>query len=145
MLAQQLPGPWGQQANMQGIPLDLHLPSDPTWRRTIIGRLDLDTTVQMHRALAILVIAEGLEGQRQQGGTFFGKHGRHLPFGRTVNARVRPALFPTIQITLRLLQAFEAQPFQGRFLRMAYARLDLAFGESHRMQVVWEAPESASE
>ena len=51
--------------------------------------------------------------------------GRHLPFGSTVNARIRPALFPAIQIALRFLQAFEAQTFQRRFLRVAHARLDL--------------------
>jgi hypothetical protein len=52
---------------------------------------------------------------------------------------------PTIQVGLGLLQTFEAQSFQRRLLGMADSGLNFSLGESHRMQVVWEAPESASE
>ena len=43
-----------------------------------------------------------------------------------MNARVGPALFPTIQICLRYGQALEAQPFQRRLLRVSNARLHFA-------------------
>jgi hypothetical protein len=36
-----------------------------------------------------------------------------------MDARVRPALFPTIQIRLRFFQTLEALPFERRFLRVA--------------------------
>jgi hypothetical protein len=62
----------------------------------------------------------------QQRRTLFGEHRRHLPLSGAVNARVGPALFPTIQIGLRFLQTLEAQSFEGSFLRMANARLDFA-------------------
>ena len=43
-------------------------PSDPAGRRRVVGRGDLDATVQMHGAAAVLVVAERLEGQRAERG-----------------------------------------------------------------------------
>ena len=80
----------------------------------------------MHRALAVLVIAERLEWQRQQRRLFLGEHRRHLALGGAVNARVGPALFPVVQIGLRLLQTLEAQALQRRLLRVADAGFDFA-------------------
>ena len=51
-------------------------------------------------------------GSAQQLRFFFGEHGGDLPFGRAMDARVGPAFFPTIEIRLRFLQAFEAHPFE---------------------------------
>src|SRR5262245_55973872 len=73
----------------------------------------------MYGALAVLVIAKGLHRQRQQRRFFFGEHGRHLALGGAMNARVRPTRLPVIQVSLSFLQAFEAQPFQRRFLSMS--------------------------
>ena len=106
--------------------MHLHAAADPARRRAVVGRLDFHAAIQMHRALAVLVIAEWLHRQRQQGRPLFGEHGRHLPFGGAVDARVGPALLPVVQIGLRLLQAFEAQSFQRRFLGMADASLHLS-------------------
>ena len=75
----------------------------------------------MHRALAVLVVAERLHRQRQQRRPLFGEHGGDLPLGGAVDARVGPARFPVVQVGLGFLQAFEAQPFQRRLLRMADA------------------------
>ena len=66
VLAQQLAGVRVQQAHLPGIPLHLDAPADPARRRAVVGRFDFDAAVQMHRALAVLVVAEGLDGQRQQ-------------------------------------------------------------------------------
>ena len=121
VLAQQLAGVRVQQPDVPGIPLHLDAPADPARRRAVVGRFDFHAAIQMHRALAVLVIAEGLDGQRQQGRPLFGEHGRDLPLGGAVNARVGPALFPVIQVGLRFLEALEAQAFQRRFLGMADA------------------------
>ena len=112
---------------MQRIPLHLDPPSDPARRRAVVGGFDFDAAVQMHGALAVLVIAERFERQRQQERLLFGKHGRHLPFGGAVDARVGPARFPVVQIGLGLFQALEAQSFQRRFLGVADAGFDLPF------------------
>jgi hypothetical protein len=61
------------------------------------------------------------EIRRSEGRLFFGEHGRHLAFGGAVNARVRPALLPVVQVGLGFLQTFEALSLQGRFLGMADA------------------------
>jgi hypothetical protein len=43
-----------------------------------------------------------------------------------MDARIGPVRFPAIEIRLRLVERFEAQPAQGSFLRMPDARFDLA-------------------
>ena len=125
VLAQQLAGAGVQQPHMPDIPLHADAPADPARRRAVVGRFDFHAAVQVHRAFAVLVIAEGLDGQRQQGRPLFGEHGGDLPLGGAVDARVGPARFPVIQVGLRLLKAFEAHALQRRLLRMADAALDL--------------------
>jgi len=123
-----------------GIPLHRNLLADPSRWRAVVGRIDFHAAVQIDLALAILVVAEGLQRERQQGRLFFGEHGRHLPLSGAVNARVGPALFPMIQVSLSILQTFEALSLEGCFLGMAHAALDLTFtiriahptGQRHR-------------
>jgi hypothetical protein len=87
----------------------------------------------MHCAFAVLITAERLQGQRQQVWFLFGKHGGHLPFGSAVDARVCPARFPTVQVSLRFLQTLKPLSFERRFLGMADAGFNfaLAIGISH--------------
>jgi hypothetical protein len=59
-----------------------------------------------------------------------------LPLRRAVDARVRPARFPAIQVRLRLVETLEAQSFERRLLRVADAGLDLPFGESCRLRLM---------
>ena len=101
--------------------MHLNLPADPARRRAIVGRIDFHAAIQVHRAFAVLVVAERLERQRQQGGLLFGEHGRDLPFGGAVDARVGPALLPVVQVGLGFLQTFKALSLQGRILGMADA------------------------
>ena len=108
-----------QDAHVQRIPLHFDLPPDPSRRQAVISRLHLHATIQMNDAFSVLVIAEGFQRQRKQVRFFFGEHGRHLPFRRAMNARIRPAFFPAIQIRLRFLQTLEAHPFERGFLRVA--------------------------
>src|SRR3979411_1949357 len=112
---------------MPDIPLHTNSPADPPRRYTIVSRFDFHAAVQVHGAFAILVIAEGFDGQRQQGRPLFGEHGRDLPLGGAVDARIGPTLFPVVEVGLRFRQAFEAHPFERRSLRMADTRLDLPF------------------
>ena len=79
----------------------------------------------MHGALAVLVITEGLDGQRQQERPLFGEHDGDLPLGGAVDARVGPARFPVVQVGLGFLEALEAEALQRRFLGVAYAGLNL--------------------
>jgi len=65
VLAQQVSGQGIEQADVQVIPLDLHPPPDPAGRRALVSRVHFHAAVQMHGALAVLVIAEGFHGQRQ--------------------------------------------------------------------------------
>src|SRR5271165_435080 len=121
---------------MLHVPLHTDAPADPAWRRTIVRRFDLHTAIQVHRALTVLVVAEGFDGQRQQGRPLLGEHGRDLPLGGAMDARVGPARFPVIQGGLRLLGAFEAHALQRGLLRMAHAALDLPLGEKRALQTV---------
>jgi hypothetical protein len=70
----------------------------------------------MHRAFAVLVIAERFQWQRQQRRFFLGEHRRYLALGGAVNARVGPTLFPVVQMSLCLFQTFEPQALQRRLL-----------------------------
>ena len=107
MLAQQLTGARIKQTHEHRVPLHVDLPSDPARRRTIISSFDFDATIEMNRAFAVLVVAERLQRQSLQVGLFFGEHRCHLSLSPAVDARVGPALFPVVQIRLRLFQALE--------------------------------------
>jgi hypothetical protein len=50
-----------------------------------------------------------------------------LPLRRAVNACVGPVRFPTIEIILRRLEAFEAESFQRCPFRMSDTTLDFPF------------------
>jgi hypothetical protein len=109
------------------IDLYIDLTADPTRWRTVVSRLNLDIAIQMHRAFALLVIAERLQRQRLQNGLLFGEHRCYLPLCPPMDARIGPVLFPVVQIRLRLFQALESLALQRCILRMADARLDLTF------------------
>src|SRR5579862_7350468 len=64
MLAQQLAGARIEQAHKDVIPLHVDQAADPAWWRSVVGRFDFYTAVQMHGAMAVLVITEGFEWQR---------------------------------------------------------------------------------
>ena len=86
----QLAGPRLEQADVDLVPLHVDAASDPPGRRRVVGRGDLNATVQMHTAAVVLVVAEGLERQRAERGAFFGEYGGDLPLARSVDAGVGP-------------------------------------------------------
>jgi hypothetical protein len=116
-----------QDAHVQLIPLHFDQPPDPFRRQAVIGGLHFHATVQMHHPFSVLVIAERFQREWQQVRFFFGEHGRHLSFRRAMDARVRPALLPAVQIRLRFLQALEPHPFERRFLGVADSGLYFPF------------------
>ena len=81
----------------------------------------------MHGACAVLITAERFQRQRQQLWLLFGKHGRHLPFGSAVDARIGPARFPMVQVSLRFRQTLKPLSFERCFLRMTDAGFNLTF------------------
>src|ERR1035437_6895510 len=94
---------------MPEIPLHTDAAADPARRRAIVSSFDLDAAIQVHRAFTVLVIAEGLDGQWQQGRPLFGEHGSDLPLGGAMDARVGPARFPMVQVGLRLFRSGRAR------------------------------------
>ena len=81
----------------------------------------------MDRAIAKLVIAKRLEGQRPERGPFLGKHHGDLALRGAMDARVGPVRVPAIEIGLRRLDRLEALALQRRLLRVADAGFDFAF------------------
>ena len=132
MLTEQLVRLRVDEPHVQVVPLHVDAPADPAGRRAVEGGLDFDAAIEMDRAIAEAVVAKRLEGQRPQGGPFFGKHRGDLPLRRAVDARVGPVRFPAIQIRLRRLDRLEAQALQRRLLRVADAGFDFALCDRDR-------------
>jgi hypothetical protein len=76
-------------------------------------------------SVAEAVVAERLQWERQERRFLLGKHRRHLALGRAVDAGVRPALLPAVQVCLCCFQAFKAQSPERSALSVPDARLDL--------------------
>jgi len=126
MLTQQQTGLGIEDANVELILLHIHFSSDPTRWQAVVGGVDFDATVQIHASLAMLVVAKRFQGKWQQGWFFFGTHGGDLSFRRAVNAGIRTACLPTIQIGLCLLQALEAFSLE-RTLGVSHAGFNFSF------------------
>jgi hypothetical protein len=69
VLTQQRAGPGIEDANVELIPLHDEICADVSRRHGVVGALDLDVAVEVHDALAEVVVAERLDGQWQQMGT----------------------------------------------------------------------------
>ena len=61
VLAEELAGAGIEQPHVSCVPLDVDATADPARRRPVVGRRNLDAAVQMHGAVAVLVVAERLE------------------------------------------------------------------------------------
>src|SRR3990172_5114755 len=90
MLAQKAPGLRVHEPDVEVIPLDRNPTADPARRRAVVGVLDLDTAIEVDRALAVAIVPKGFEWERAQGRLLVGKHRHDLPFRGAVDARVRP-------------------------------------------------------
>src|SRR3970040_841943 len=67
MLAQQPPGLRVHEPDVEVIPLDRNPTADPARRRAVVGGLDLDTAIEVDRALAVAIVPKGFEWERAQG------------------------------------------------------------------------------
>jgi hypothetical protein len=115
MLAQQLAGVRVDQPDMQVVPLHVDVAADPAGRCAVVRRLDLDAAIEMDRPDAEPVIAKRLEGKWPERRPLFGKHRRHLPFGRAMNAGVRPVRVPAIEIACASSSGSKRSPRSGVF------------------------------
>jgi len=127
MFAEQLAGDGIDQPDMQIIPLHGDALGEPVRRGTVVARLDFDAAVQMHRADAKLVVTKRLQRQRPERRSLFRKARGDLLLGGAVDTRVRPALFPAIQVRLRLGERAKALAPERCLLCMADAGFHLPF------------------
>jgi hypothetical protein len=97
VFAQQLAGFRIEQTDEQFVPLHAQHTPDPGGRRAVVSGFDFNAAIQMHDALAVLVIAKGFDRQWKQARFLLREHGRDLAFGGAVDAGVSPALFPAVQ------------------------------------------------
>ena len=90
MLAQELTATGIEHAHDPAIPLHFDAPSDPTKRHAVVSGFDFDAAIEIHPPLAKLIMPEGFQRQRGQGGLLFSEHRSYLPLHCAVNARVGP-------------------------------------------------------
>ena len=126
MLSEKLAGVGVEQPDVGPVPLDVDAAADPAGRRGVVSRGDLDAAIEVHGALAVLVVAKRLKRQRAERRPFLGKHGGDLALGR-MDARIGPAPLPAVQIRLTAVEVLEAEAAQRRLLGVADAGFDLAF------------------
>ena len=126
VLAQQLARLRVEDADVKPVPLDREPPSDVARRQVVVGPGDLDAAIEMHGAVAELVVAEGFDRKRQQVRLLLGEHGRHLTLRRAVDPRVGPVRLPAIEVGLALLLGSRSEAHAACAARGS-RRLDLAF------------------
>ena len=132
VFAEELAGAGVEQAHLAAVPLDGDRPTDPPRRRGVVGAIDLDAAVEVDSARAVAVVAEGLDGEREEGGPLLGEHGGDLALRGAVDARIGPARLPAVEIHLGRVQGLEPEPLERRGLRVADGRLDFPFRSACR-------------
>src|SRR6185295_8459885 len=115
-----------QQPDHPAVPLNQNSPPYPSRRRAVVGRLHLHAAIQIHYSPSILIEAERLDRQRNQRRLLFGEHRCNLPLPGPVYSRICPPLFPIVEVSLRLIEAVEALPFERSFLCVTYSGFDLS-------------------
>src|SRR5437899_2338360 len=125
VLAQQRARLRVEDADPTLVPLDADVVADAAGRDAVVCLGDFDATVGMHGTRAEGVVAKRRGWERVQVGSLLGKHRRDLPLGGPMDARVGPAGLPVVEVGLGGVEALEAQPLEGRALRVADPRLDL--------------------
>ena len=90
VLAEELAGAGVEQADVEVAPLDVDAAADPARRRAVVGGGDLDAAVEMHGAVAVLVVAD-----RQDVRTGWRGYGRP---GRRAGAKVGSVLALTYSL-----------------------------------------------
>ena len=96
------------------VPADPDRAGEVLRRHRVVGVIDLDVAVAVHRAAGLAERREGVRRQRQQGGTFdFCKLFADMPTCRSVHAGVGHGLFPVAEEPLLLLQAAKLLPLKA--------------------------------
>src|SRR5205809_5887316 len=113
-----------EQTYTLGVPLNRDAPANATRRNSVVSG-DFYAAIQMNGAFAVLVKAEGSRGN----GRSAGRSSANMAATWRWSCRecdYQPNALPTDRV-LGLFERFKAQPLQWGLLRMADARLDLAF------------------
>ncbi len=113
VLAQELAGREHEVPDVELGPAHLDALPDPARRYRVVGGLDLDAAVEMHGAQAVALVAKRLEWWRLERRLPLGKHRGDLPLRRSMDARVDPMRFPSIEIGLRRLERTKHCPRKG--------------------------------
>src|SRR5438552_1437963 len=125
VLAQQRARLRIEDADPTLVPLDADIVANAAGRDAVVRLGDFDAAVGMHGPGAEGVVAKRRGWEREEVGTLLGKHRRDLSIGGPVDARVGPPRIPVVEVDLRVSEPLEAQPLEGRALRVADPRLDL--------------------
>ncbi len=126
MLSEQLASRRREEPHVRGVPLHLHALADPAGRRAVVGRLTLDTAVEVDGPHAVAVVAKRRQWERAERRALLGEHRGDLPFRRTVDAGIGPARFPAIEIRLGGGEGLEAKALERGLLGVADTGFDLA-------------------
>src|SRR5450432_405059 len=104
------------QAHASVIPLHGDQTPEQLGWRAVVGAADLEAPVEMHGPVAVLVVAKRLDREDAEVRLLLRKHRAHLTLRRAVDPRVRPVLFPPIEMDLGGFDRLETQAFQRRSL-----------------------------
>jgi hypothetical protein len=94
VFAEQLASLGTEEPHVQAVPAHLHLAGDPARRGVVVGGLDPDVPVEVHPALAVAIVAEGLDGWLAQGRLWRSEelHARRLAILRALGTPREEAL-----------------------------------------------------
>jgi hypothetical protein len=113
------------QAHASVIPLHGDQTPEQLGWRAVVGAADLEAPVEMHGPVAVLVVAKRLDREDAEVGLLLRKHRAHLTLRRAVDPRVRPVLFPPIEMAWAASIVSKRRPFSG--VRCACPTLDSTF------------------
>ena len=119
-------------------------PADPARRRAVVGGIDFDAAIQVHRAFAELVVAERLQGSGSSAGFSSANMAATcrlvVPWMRVSAQRC----FPVVQVSLGFLESSRSAGPSAECSWRVRRRAPLCPCLSHRMQVVWAPPRADS-
>src|SRR5437016_1375031 len=115
-----------EDAHDARVPLDGDVVAEAAGWDPVVRLGDFHAAVGVHGAGAEGVVPKRGRRQRPEVRALLRKHRRDLALGGPMDARVSPARLPVIEVDLRVSEPLEAQPLEGRALRVADPRLDLS-------------------
>src|SRR6266576_2172345 len=115
MLAQQQSVLGIENAHVKLIPLHIHFSSDPTRWQAVVGRVDLDATVQIHAPLGMLGNSEKVPGEAAARLVFLRQTWRRLVVSWCHECEYRHSLSPNDLDRLGLPPGSKRFPLMARW------------------------------